>query len=59
VVPGGVHQQQAIAQLEQKHQSQLAALFQQLADAEERAQSQKEMMKAAENHTESSNAVHT
>ncbi|DBA78755.1 TPA: hypothetical protein ACH3X1_008663 [Trebouxia sp. C0004] len=39
VVPIGVHQQHAIAQLEQKHQRPLADLVQQPADAEERAQS--------------------
>ncbi|DBB01455.1 TPA: hypothetical protein ACH3X1_000112 [Trebouxia sp. C0004] len=39
VVPSGVHQQHAIAQLEQKHQRPLADLVQQPADAEERAQS--------------------
>ncbi|DBB01459.1 TPA: hypothetical protein ACH3X1_000116 [Trebouxia sp. C0004] len=56
VAPSG--QQHAVAQIEQKHQRQLAALAQQLADAEERVKSQEEAVKAAEKRAEGSEAAH-
>ena len=51
VAPSSHHQLHAIAQLEQKHQRQLADLVQQLA-------SQEEVVKAAEKHAEGSEAAH-
>ena len=51
VAPSSHHQQHAIAQLEQKHQRQLADLAQQLASHEE-------VVKAAEKRAEGSEAAH-
>ena len=51
-------QQHAIAQLEQKHQRQLADLIQQLADAEERVKCEQEAVKAAQKPAEGSEAAH-
>ena len=51
VAPSGHHEQHAVAQLEQRHQRQLADLVQQLP-------SEEEVVKAAEKYAEGSEAAH-